>query len=258
MMTWKEFNEKVRVFLLVDSERKGRGVQEKIDSLIANAVRDLSTYVKELREHQFKHYAGNDLVEPDPLDLSSVNSENLEVHKGIFGVANARIKQIIVRRIPTADNGQEISQYFYPQRIPWEHRFKLIDSSNMEKTQGMPGRIAFGEGKFWIAPKVRSDEALYLYYSGELSYTPIYKALENDRDRPVILDEMEAKAVSDYVKAELAKDVENDLQMYNAYMQMYQKERAQIYINRKQYETPTDQAGVTSMLGGALEETTIG
>lgn len=257
MMTWKEFNEKVRVFLLVDSERKGRGVQEKIDSLIANAVRDLSTYVKELRDHQFLHYAGSNLVEPDPIDLSSVNSEDLNVHKGIFSVPNARIKQIIVRRIPTADNNQNISHYFYPNRIPWEQRFKLIDSDNNEKTSGMPGRIAFGEGKFWIAPKVREDEALYLYYSGELSYTPIYKALDDERNRPVILDEMEAKAVSDYVKAELAKDVENDLQMYNAYMQMYQKERAQIYINRKQYVAP-DQGGVETMLGGALEDTLIG
>ena len=61
-MTWKEFNERVRVYLLVDSERKGRGVQEKIDSLIAYGVRDLSSYVDQLREHQFLHYSGSSLV----------------------------------------------------------------------------------------------------------------------------------------------------------------------------------------------------
>jgi hypothetical protein len=257
-MNWQQFNDKVRVFLLVDSERKGRGVQEKIDSLIANAVRDLSTYVKELRDHQFSHYAGSTLVEPDPIDLNAVNAEDLNVHKGVFAVPNARIKQIIIRRIPTNDNGQDISQYFYPQKIPWEQRFNLIDSGNLEKSKGLPGRIAFGDGKFWIAPKVRDDEALYLYHSGELSYTPIYKASDDEKNRPVILDEMEAKAVSDYVKAELSKDVENDLSMYQAYMQMYQKERSQIYINRKQYETPSDPSALTSMLGGALEDTVIG
>lgn len=250
-MNWLEFNEKVRVFLLVDSERKGRGVQEKIDSLIANAVRDLSTYVKELRDHQFLHYSSTSLVEPDPIDISSVNSEDLKVHKGIFSVVNARIKQVIVRRIPTDDNNQGISKYYYPQQIPWEQRFKLIDSDNNEKTKGMPGRITFGEGKFWIAPKIRDDEALYLYFSGEYSYTPIYKASDDEKNRPVILDEMEAKAVSDYVKAELAKDVENDLSMHKAYMQMYQKERAQIYINRKQYTT-IDSANLSSIVGEAI------
>lgn len=255
-MTWKEFNERVRVYLLVDSERKGRGVQEKIDSLIAYGVRDLSSYVDQLREHQFLHYSGSSLVEPDPIDLSSVNSEDLNVNKGIFSVPNARIKQIIVRRIPTEDNNLGTSQYFYPTHIPWEQRFKLIDSGNAEKTSGMPGRIAFGEGKFWIAPKVREDEALYLYFSGEPQYTPIYKALEDDKNRPLILDEREAKAVSDYVKAELAKDVENDLKMYQAYDMLYKKERAQIYIDRKDYVAPS-LSGLQSMIGGTVNSTTI-
>ena len=40
-MNWQEFNDQVRVFLIVDSERKGRGVQENIDSLIVASVVDL-------------------------------------------------------------------------------------------------------------------------------------------------------------------------------------------------------------------------
>ena len=195
-------------------------------------------------------------MEPDPIDLNSVNSEDLNVHKGDFIVPNSRIKEIMIRRIPTEDNNLKISTYLYPAQIPWEQRFKLIDSDHNEKTSGMPGRIAFGEGKFWIAPKVREDEALYLYFSGELSYTPIYRATEDEKNAPVILDDMEAKAVSDFVKAELSKDVENDLSMHKAYMQAYVKGRSQIYLNRKQYVVPK-QASINSVLPGTIGDTTI-
>ena len=33
-MNWQEFNDTVRTFLLVDSERKGKGVQNYIDRMI--------------------------------------------------------------------------------------------------------------------------------------------------------------------------------------------------------------------------------
>ncbi len=235
-MTWKEFNELVRVYLLVDSERKGRGVQEKIDTLIVSAVRDMSSYVPALRENQYKFYSSANLVEPDPQDLSNVNSEDTDVHKGIFPSARSRLKQVIVRRIPTTENGQELSSYFTPQIIPWESRFALINGGVSERTSGMPGRITFGDGKFWTGPKLRNDEAIYIYFDGELSYTPMYRATEDEKNAPVILDEQEAKAASDFVKSELSKDVENDLKMHMAYIQMYQKERALIFINRKDYQ----------------------
>mgnify|MGYP006109000671 CR=1 FL=1 len=44
-MTWQEFNEVVRTYLLVDSERKGKGVQEYIDRMIVASVIDLQRYV---------------------------------------------------------------------------------------------------------------------------------------------------------------------------------------------------------------------
>ena len=36
----------------------------------------------------------------------------------------------------------------------------------MERTEGYPGRVAFGDTSFITAPKIREDEAMYLYYEG--------------------------------------------------------------------------------------------
>ena len=59
------------------------------------------------------------------------------------------------------------------------------------------------------------------------------------------------RASAGYVKAHLARDVDNDLAQYQAYMQMYQKERAQIFINRKEYQTSSiEQIANSTGIGG--------
>jgi hypothetical protein len=176
----------------------------------------------------------------------------VDVHKGDFAMSNVRVKQVLVRRVATSENGQDISRYYYPNSIPWESRFTLIDGGVSERTANIPGRITFGENKFWTAPKLRSDEALYIYFEGEFRPTPIYRATDDEKNTPVIFDEMEAKASAGYVKAHLARDVDNDLAQYQAYMQMYQKERAQIFINRKEYQTSSiEQIANSTGIGGA-------
>ena len=248
-MTWDEFNEIVRTYLLVDSERKGRGVQEYIDRMIVASVIDLQRYIPALRNNQFKYYSTSNLVEANPRDLSSVNSEDLDVHEGEFTTAKTRIKQVVIRRIATEDNGQRISRYFYPKIIPWEARFDLIDGGIMERTTQIPGRITFGENKFWVAPKLLDSEALYIYYEGENHYPPIFKATTEQKAVPVVFDDMVAKASSDYVKAHLAREVDNDLTQYQSYFQMYSKDRAQVFLNEKEYDSSSVEQVISSGIG---------
>ena len=248
-MTWEEFNEVVRTYLLVDSERKGRGVQEYIDRMIVASSIDMQRYVPSLRENQFRTYSTSNLVEPDPSDLSSVNSEDLDVHRGDFVTAKTRVKQVVIRRIATEDNGQSISRYYYPKVIPWEARFDLIDGGIMERTTQVPGRIAFGENKFWLAPKLIDEEALYVYYEGENHYAPIFKATTEQKATPVVYDDMVAKASADYVKAHLAREVDNDLTQYQSYFQMYSKDRAQVFLNEKEYDSSSVEQVINSGVG---------
>lgn len=249
-MTWEEFNEVVRTYLLVDSERKGRGVQNYVDRMIVASVIDLQRYVPALRANQFKFYSPSNLVEPDPNDLSSVNSEDLDVHEGVFASAKTRIKQVVVRRVPTSDNGQDISRYYYPRTIPWDSRFMLIDGGIIERTTNIPGRITFGADKFWTAPKLTNEEAMYIYYEGENHYVPIFKATTEEKATPVVFDDMVAKASADYVKAHLAREVDNDLTQYQSYFQMYSKDRAQVFLNEKEYQSSSVEQVISSGVGG--------
>ena len=210
-MTWAEFNETVRIFLLVDSERKGKGVQEYIDRMIVASVIDLQRYIPSFRTNNIKHYSTSNLVEPNPETLSGVNQEDINAHQGEFNQSKTRIKEVLVRRIPTKENLQEISQYFYLKVIPWTRRFEMIDGENSERTQNIPGRIAFGDTSFITAPKLRDDEALYLYYEGEKHYTPAFKASENELLDPVVFDDLVAKTSADYVKAHLSREVDLSL-----------------------------------------------
>lgn len=249
-MNWREFNDVVRTYLLVDSQRKGRGVQEYIDRMIVAGSIDVQRYVPSIRANQFKYYSPSTLVEPNPSDLSSVNSEDIDVQQGEFTSAKTRIKQVVIRRVPTADNEQSISRYFYPKIIPWEQRFALIDGGVAERTTTIPGRISFGTDKFWVAPKLRDDEALYIYFEGENHYKPIFKATDTEKAVPVVFDDMVAKAISDYVKSHLAREVDNDLNQYASYMQMYNKARAQIYLNEKEYQSSSVEQVISSGVGG--------
>ena len=249
-MKWEEFNDVVRTYLLVDSERKGRGVQDYIDRMIVAAVIDLQRYVPALRANQYKFYSPSNLVEPNPQDLSKVNSEDLNVHQGEFLIGKTRIKQAVIRRVATEDNGQAISRYFYPRSIPWEQRFTLIDGGIVERTSTVPGRITFGENKFWTAPQLTEDEALYIYFEGENHYKPIFKATTEEKEVPVVFDDMVAKATSDYVKAHLAREVDNDLTQYQSYFAMYAKGRAQVFLNEKEYESSSVEQVIGSGIGG--------
>jgi len=248
-MTWEEFNEVVRTFLLVDKDRKGKGVQEYIDRMIVASVIDLQRYVPPLKESSYEYFSSYNLVDanieanvrfpsiPNADTFHDIAEETSEIdlHQGKFFSGKRLIKELVVRRVPTAENGQTLSRYYYPNTIPWGKRYDLIDGGIVERTSKVPGRVTFAKGHFWIAPKLREDEALYIHYEGETQYTPIFKATTEDKASLVVFDDMVAKASADFVKAHLAREVDNDLNQYNSYMQMYQKDRAQIFINENAY-----------------------
>ena len=103
---------------------------------------------------------------------------------------------------------------------------------------------------FITAPKLREDEALYVYYEGERHFTPYGTATEDELADPVVFDDMVAKAASSYVKAHLGREVDNDLNQYQSYLTQYFKERSQIFINEKEYTSSSASQLVGSGIGG--------
>jgi hypothetical protein len=85
----------------------------------------------------------------------------------------------------------------------------------------------------------KGDEAL----TGRVSYLPAGVQLSagdttigtHDAEE-VVFDEREAKAVAEYVKAHLQREVDKDLNMYQSHWKQYQKERQEIYRERREHK----------------------
>ena len=150
------------------------------------------------------------------------------------------------QRGATEDNGQAISKC---SRSIRGNKDLLIDGGIVERTSPCQEEL-HSDRKFWTAPKLTEDEALYIYFEGENHYKPIFNATTEEKSTPVVFDDMVAKASSDYVKAHLAREVDNDLTQYQSYIAMYAKGRAQVFLNEKEYQSSSVEQVIGSGVGG--------
>jgi len=213
-MKWSEFNESVRTFLLVDSERKGRGIQKYIDKQIIAGALDLQQYVSQLQSSNINTFFANEML-PVPSGTRSSEVEFVPTH--------AKINSVIISGL---ESDESTRWYSYVQIVPWSNRFSVINGCPL-RTKSYAGKITFGDGKLYLCSPLVDDEKLYVYWSGEKR---IY-----DVDDIVIFDDSCAKAVADFVKAHLNREVDKDVAMYKSYMEMYNKQRQQIHVNWKDY-----------------------
>lgn len=310
-MTWGEFKEALRTYLLVDSERKGRGVQKYIDRLSRAALIDLQRYVPQLKTASVttyrtspatvsdwsstKAYTSGDVVKyssqsGDTLqgvhnfqaisDTNAGDSPGVAVHydnstsepvhgkwvqvnfltptvegvgqEGLLNIAYSAIGDIWVRKWPTTENKLDNSAYYKLEEIPWEKRYTILDGSpNTTRSCAWPGVITFGRNSFITTPTLADDEKLLINWEGEKHFTTSTywpdasastTALKNGTTYDstlVVFDDMEAKAIAEYVKAHLQREVDNDLKMYESYINQYRKSRQEIFRQRKEFK-PSD------------------
>ena len=284
-MNWADFKTTIREFLLVDSERKGRGVQNYINQLIRSGIIDLQRYVPELLTttiesyrpeesvtdwSQTKQYALGDIVtnrddrvntkygspayqavtdntdpnnpitEPpigvNPSTSNSWSKVNVVTKtaegamEGNFNRAYTKLIDIYIRRFPHSTNELTQSQYYGVREVRWEDRFKLLDGKTPQKS------ISFGDDGFVYAPELKADEKLLIRSDGENHFAKAqyFSGSEYDAEE-VPFDTREAKAVAEYVKAHLQREVDKDLSMYKSHIDQYQKERQEIYRERREY-----------------------
>ena len=272
-MNWGDFKDTVRGYLLVDSERKGRGVQKYINQLIRSAIIDLQRYVPELSAITIESYRSNDSVSdwsstkqyafgdivtlrdlkinskfgsktfqairgqddsitqppigdnPDnsvywtPVNILSPTEEG--AHEGNFDNSYALIDRVYIRQFPlSGTNTLEKSKYHTVRQIDWDHRGLLLDGKTPYRT------ITFGDSGFIYAPQLKKDEKLLIEWKGENHYrdSAYFGGTTKDQEE-VVFDDREAKAVAEYTKAHLQREVERDLNMYKSHWTQYQKER---------------------------------
>lgn len=234
-MNWKEFNDLTRTYLLVDAERKGRGIQKYIDQLIIAGVKNLQEYISAFRDRNVNVYFENDLTEVTA-GRNSVSKE--------FNPINAELEEVIVSGLVSED-GEE-RWFLGVQVVPWSNRFLVINGCPA-RTNNYAGKITFGDGRFYLCAPLVDNQKLYIYWKG-------IKDTYDDDDL-VIFDDMTAKAVADYVKAHLNREVDKDVNLYKSYLEMYSKQRQELHIKWKDYNHTTavdhaDGTDTTTGIGG--------
>ena len=131
-MKWSEFKDKVRVNLLVDADRKGRGIQKYINQLMVSAVVNLQDYIDAFKSRNVDTFFPDDLL-PVPTGRNSV-----EV---VFSPTHATIDSVIVSGPRNDEDAQR--WYSYVEIVPWASRFRVLDGCPT-RTQSYAGRVFLG------------------------------------------------------------------------------------------------------------------
>lgn len=226
-MKWSEFQDKVRVNLLVDADRKGRGIQKYINQLMVSAVVNLQDYIEAFKARNVNSFFSDDMLAVP----TGINSGEVQ-----FSPTHATINSVVVSGIKS-DGVQR--WYSYVELVPWTSRYRVIDGCPT-RNSGYSGRATFGDGKLYLCSPLVDEQRLYVYWSGiKQAYDP---------DDLVIYDDASAKAVSDYIKAHLNREVDKDIALYKSYMEMYNKQRQELHRVWKDFihTTAIDHAGSES------------
>lgn len=283
-MNWGEFKEVVRTYLLVDAQRKGRGMQKYINQLMRSAIIDLQRYVPELRATTINSYRPSDIVSDwsstkqyafgdivtkrdvgvntkfgsrsyqavrgedaaitqpllgeDPETSDQWTKANIlspttdGAHEGNFNKQFSLVERVYVRQFPLSSSNTLKKSVYHPVRqIDWSDRALITDGKTPHRT------ITFGDDGFIYAPKLKKDEKLFIEWKGERHYSdPAYFSGATRDAEEVVFDEREAKAVAEYTKAHLQREVDKDLGMYKSHSAQYQKERQEIYRERREHK----------------------
>ena len=105
----------------------------------------------------------------------------------------------------------------------------IVGDVGFVAADGQPAGPYNGKGDVAITGRI-----IYLPSGGQISLGE--KTISPRDAEEVVFDEREAKAVAEYIKAHLQREVDKDLNMYQSHSTQYQKERQEIYRERREYK----------------------
>ena len=224
-MTWAEFKAAVRVYLTVDGNRLN--VQDYVDRLILSTVIDIQSFIPYYRVHSSAVYSKNGTIkDSEPLaDDQKCSSGALEgdvrITDAYFVDAEADYEWQDDLSEPSDSN---CDCYRVPLTTwPWGNRHDLLcGMADGNHAMSIPPNGI----NFLVFPQVTSTDKL------EIFFQTIKRSFQNTDVVP-FGDEEVVQAVAENVKAKLAREIDQDLQMYNSYYGAYQKSRQRIYLDTR-------------------------
>ena len=209
--TWSEFVEAVNGMLTVDAARVGGGVPDYRTAMIRQGVIDMQTYVERYRIGHETLYSPQDTVREG------------YASRGVKPPNSAIQDAYLVNH----DNENASARYPLRHDVDWGDRFMLVHGKYT--TNDGHGAIAIDpQGyTFYVFPFVGDDWLLSLNWNG-------IKADFQDNEY-VPFDEPMAMGIAEFVKAKMAREVEQNLNLHDSYMRSYEMKRRELYVTAREF-----------------------
>jgi hypothetical protein len=204
-MTWAEFKAAVKVLLTTDANRAG--ATSYVDALIRLGITDLQHFIKAMRTGFITVYY------PEDLDTAGETS---------FGNMPGAVTVTSMYMTKSGHTCCRVPYLPYPGG--WEHRFDLTCQSAGLKDHNWSVFDPFGE-TFGVYPALEEG------YEVEMVWDGVRLGWDDEDTMPTAYtDERVALAVAEFVKARVAREVKNDMNMAGSYQQSYNALRQQLYL----------------------------
>lgn len=203
-MTYSQFKAEVRSWLPLDANRVG--AQAFIDKNILAALVELQQHVMTLRTGVESLYrAENMVIEGD----------------AARGLLPSRTSHIRAAWMITMENDEEVSRNELTL-VPWSQRAELISGLVENAYLISPYRDSF-----YVSPVLEATNVLSLAWDG-----PVLKYEDNDT-APAFDDPRVVQACGYFVKAELARTSDNDLQSSLLFKADFVRIKTALYLEHK-------------------------
>lgn len=211
-MTWLEFQTAVKVFLTTDANRLGAVAY--VNGLIRQGVLDLENYIQAFRSGFV-----------DTFELADLDTV-AELSTGTMPTGG---KIIDLYRIKAGHTCCRVPYLPYPGG--WENRYDLTCQNARLGEQYWFVISPWGDS-FSVFPAIETG------YEVEMTWDGVKLDFDDADTLPAVYEDEQAHlAVAEFVKARVAREVKNDLQMATSYRTDYYATRQQLYLRNKDRST---------------------
>lgn len=220
-MTWTQFKTAVNQMLTVDSGRSG--IQNYITRMIKSGVSEVLSHVPYYRKGNKTRYSP---LSSTPSGMTALTAAG-NASKGTLPSGDANLYEAWVINYSATSGVTNTSSDTDTNRTPvmnypYAHKLDLV-SSNPAIRKGETVMAIGEELDFYVYPKLSDTQVLEITYE---------KLIPDHADGDTVrYDDNMADCVGEYVKAKVTREVDQDLKLYQSYMQSFGKMRQELYLN---------------------------
>ena len=207
--------------LTVDANRSG--ISSYITRMIKGGVSDVLSHVPYYRKGYTTRYSP---LSSTPSGMTALTTAG-NASKGNLPSGDAYVYEAWIINYEASSGVTNTSADTDTNRTPvtnypYQHRLDLV-SSHPTIVKGSTVMAIGDELGFYIYPKLSDTQVLEITYE---------KQIPNHSDSDTVrYDEQMVDTVGEYVKAKVTREVDQDLKLYQSYMQSYGKMRQELYLN---------------------------